>query len=449
MSAFATGVGRMGAAVRWARARPELRQVTVLASGSVIAQALTIAAIPLLSRIYAPSDFGALASLLAISTIGGSIGALCYETAIMIPRSQRSATALFTLSLHLSWIVAGLVTAAIAGLAVTLPIEAARDPTFLVSLYLCTAFTTLFNALGYVHSRADQFRSVAASKVNQSWATSVFQIVLGLTPLHAVGLLLGRVGGMVLSVAGLMRDLPRGFQLADIKRTTLQAERVAARSYRDFILNVPRQLLVRGGTSLPAVMILASYGAVPAGFYFFGVRLVERPGALLGDALTRVPMRQFAERRMAGKMLTRPTLLYTAAIALPIVLATALLVLTARPLFGFVLGAQWIPAADYSVVLAVWASVRLISLPASSLIAVLRIQATSLVIDAIFFTRIFAIPVMAAQGASALAAVSVFCAISIIYHLIIFAIGLSAAMHYDRTLKAAEASLVLKGSSHV
>jgi O-antigen/teichoic acid export membrane protein len=450
MSAIAASMGRFGSLLQRYTARPELRQATVLASGSVIAQVLTVATTPILARIYGPSEYGALASLLSISTIGGSIGSLCYETAILLPRGQRTATALFALSLWLSWITAALVTSAVWAIAYAVPsqLDVAPDGTFLISCYLCTVFTTLFNTLGYAHARASQFKPIAVSKINQSWATSVFQIALGLTVLHPIGLVIGRVAGLAATVGWLARDLPRGFRTRDVLQAPSKGFVVAARSYRDFVLNVPRQLLVRGATSLPAVLILASYGPAAAGLFFFGVRLVERPGALLGDALSRVPMRQFAERRMKGQRLARAALLYTAALAVPILLAMALLVLTARPLFALAFGEQWVSAADYSVILAVWASVRLISLPMSTLIAVLRVQAVSLAIDSVFFTRIFVIPIMAAHGAGPLAAVTAFCTISIVYHAILFALGLGAALRHDRTL-APSSALPAEVSSHV
>jgi len=71
----------------------------------------------------------------------------------------------------------------------------------------------------------------------------------------------------------------------------------AGKTYKDFLLQVPRQFLVRGATMLPAALLLAAMDR-PWPSLFLRQRLIERPGMLLGDSLTRVPMKQFAIRFM-------------------------------------------------------------------------------------------------------------------------------------------------------
>jgi O-antigen/teichoic acid export membrane protein len=197
-------------------------------------------------------------------------------------------------------------------------------------------------------------------------------------------------------------------------------------------------LLVRGATMLPAALILGSYGPTAAGLYFFAARLIERPGMLLGDSLTRVPMRQFAARVQERKKLTRSALLYTAVMGAPVVGGVVLLALIAHPLFRIVFGARWEDAADYSVILAWWAAVRLTSLPLATLTTVLRVQKLSFYIDALFAARVVIIPILAHHHVGALVAVSAFCGLSIVYHLIIVGVGVWAAMRYDRALAPPE-----------
>jgi O-antigen/teichoic acid export membrane protein len=145
-------------------------------------------------------------------------------------------------------------------------------------------------------------------------------------------------------------------------------------------------------------------------------------------------MKQFATRVQKKKPLTRAALLYTVAVGSPVILGVLVLALVAHPLFHFVFGARWEPAAGYAVVLAGWAAIRLTSLPMATLTTVLRVQRMSFWVDALFSARVVIIPVMAAHHASALAAVGAFCGLSVIYHLIIVGIGLFASLRYDRAL---------------
>jgi PST family polysaccharide transporter len=267
------------------------------------------------------------------------------------------------------------------------------------------------------------------------------------------GLLLGRVLGLWASQIWVMRGQPGGFRIRDLPRTRLREMVVVSRTYRDFLLQVPRQLLVRGATMLPAALLLGAYGPTVAGLYFFAQRLVERPGMLLGDALGRVPLKQFALRVQQRKRLTRAALLYTAAVGAPVVAGVVMLALAAHPLFRLLFGARWEPAADYASVLAFWAAVRLVSLPLATLTTVLRVQKFSLMVDALFAARVLVIPLLAARHADALTAVAAFCGLSIVYHLVIIAIGLFAAIRYDRALipvqSARPASFVREGENYV
>jgi len=58
------------------------------------------------------------------------------------------------------------------------------------------------------------------------------------------------------------------------------------------------------------------------------------------------------------------------------------------------------------------------------------------------------IPLMAAHHFSALAAVAAFCGLSVIYHLVIVAIGLFAALRYDRALTPNPVGFVRTGESY-
>src|SRR5262249_1646887 len=140
------------------------------------------------------------------------------------------------------------------------------------------------------------------------------------------------------------------------------------------------------------------------------------------------------------KKLTRSALLYTAVMGAPVIGGVILLALIAHPLFRMVFGARWEDAADYSVILAWWAAIRLTSLPMATLTTVLRVQRLSFYVDAFFSLRVLIIPFLAHHHVGSLDAVSAFCGLSILYHLIIVAVGVWAAMRYDHALTPAESA---------
>jgi len=417
--------------------RPEARHVGILASGSLIAQVGLIAISPVLSRLFAPASYGVFSLMLTISTIGGAIGGLCYEVAIILPRSQRMATALYRLAFVLSIVISGVTVCIVALVQYFFPHLLGRTlpANFYYYCFAAMALTAQINALCYAHSRALQYGAVSMNRIMITVLPGIMQIALALIGMAGEGLMLGRVLGLLGSEWLLTRRLPRGFRLSELADTRMAPVITAARSYRDFLVQVPRQLLVRGATMLPAALMLGAYGPTVAGLYFFAQRLVERPGMLLGDTLTRVPMKQFADRVQQRRPLTRAALLYTAIVSSPVILGVVAMALTAHPIFRVVFGLRWEPAADYAVALAWWAAVRLGSLPMATLTTALRVQKLSFYVDALFAARVIVIPLMASRHASALAAVTAFCGLSILYHLVIVAVGLFSALRYDRSLK--------------
>lgn len=417
--------------------RPEARHVGVLASGSMAAQVALVATSPLLSRLFPPDAFGVFSLMLTISTIGGAVGGLCYEVAVILPRGRRAAVSLYRLAFFLSLVTPLVMVGLLAAVQHLFPNILGRTLTtdFYVWCLLGTMLTTQVNVLCYAHSRAGQYGAISMNKITQTLLPAVAQIGLAFLGFMGEGLMLGRVLGLLGSELWLTRRLPYGYRLRDLARARPVPLLAAARTYRDFLLQVPRQLLVRGATMLPAALLLGAYGPTVAGLYFFAQRLIERPGMLLGDSLTRVPMKQFASRVQQGKRLTRAALLYTAAVAGPVVLGVVFLALTSHPLFRIVFGHRWEGAADYAVVLAGWAAIRLTSLPMATLTTVLRVQKMSFWVDALFSARVAVIPIMAAHKAGALWAVAAFCALSVVYHLATMLLGLAVSLRYDRALQ--------------
>lgn len=431
--------------------RPEARHAGLLISGSMAAQLALLATAPLLARLFSPEAFGLFALMLVVSTIGGSVGGLCYEVAVILPRSRRTALSLYRLAFALSLVTPFVMVGLLLLVQHSFPalLGKVMAPDFYMYCLGGMMLTTQLNLLSYGHSRAGQYGAISVNKLTQTLLPALAQIGLALVGLAGQGLMLGRVLGLAASQLWLARGLPPGYRLRDMAKARPAALWVAARTYRDFLVHVPRQFLVRGATMLPAALLLGAYGPVVAGLYFFAQRLIERPGMLLGDSLTRVPMKQFADRVQEGKALARAAILYTAAVSAPVIAGVLVLALTAHPLFRILFGAQWEGAADYALVLAGWTAIRLISLPLSTLPTVLRKQAFSFWIDLLFAGRVLVIPLLAAHQVGALAAVAAFCALSILYHLATMALGLAAALAHDRALAAAPTNFVRTGETYV
>src|SRR5690606_4153532 len=77
------------------------RGMTTLALGVAVARGIGIIAIPVLTRLYTPEDFGALSVFVAVIAILAPILSLRYVAALPLPRRNSTAANLFVLSMGL------------------------------------------------------------------------------------------------------------------------------------------------------------------------------------------------------------------------------------------------------------------------------------------------------------------------------------------------------------
>src|SRR5438445_11064066 len=68
-----------------------------LISGTAVAQAISILAVPILARIYHPEDYGVLGLYMSIAAVIGVFSTLQYSTAILLPADEADADALVAL----------------------------------------------------------------------------------------------------------------------------------------------------------------------------------------------------------------------------------------------------------------------------------------------------------------------------------------------------------------
>src|SRR5690554_2918906 len=72
--------------------REGLRNVVKLVSGTAIAQAIALISAPVLSRLFAPEEYGAVGVFLSFASVVGVVVALRLELAVVVAESEDEAT---------------------------------------------------------------------------------------------------------------------------------------------------------------------------------------------------------------------------------------------------------------------------------------------------------------------------------------------------------------------
>ena len=82
--------------------KPFVRNVITVSSGTAIAQVIAVACSPIITRLYKPEALGVIGVFLAITGIIRSVGSLSYANAIVLPKKDEDAKAIFLLSFIIS-----------------------------------------------------------------------------------------------------------------------------------------------------------------------------------------------------------------------------------------------------------------------------------------------------------------------------------------------------------
>ena len=380
------------------------RSVVTLASGTAVAQLLLALAMPVLTRLYTPADYGSLAVYSSTLTVLLVVASLRYEVAIPLPEDESTAASLLALTVAL---LTGM--AAMLSLLVWLGgdafvdlfrVPALRPYLWLVPVGLFGA--GMYQALSYWAIRRRAFTRIARTKLSQGIGQVVSQLALGVARVGAPGLLIGDVIGRVAGGGGLallaLRDRPALL----VSGASLAA---AARRYRRFpLLTTWAGLFNIGSLQLPSLMFAASFGAVAAGLYSLSYKMLVLPTMLIAQAVGQVFLSRAAELAREPerlRRLTERTALVLFACGLPVFATVGL---SGPWLFATVMGSQWEQAGRYAQVLAPWFVFWVVSNPLSGLLSVREWQGSALAFSAFEFSlRLGSLLIGARRGSPMLA----------------------------------------------
>lgn len=359
-----------------------LRHIATLMTGTLIAQAISVLATPLLSRLFTPEDFGVLGLVTGVSMIGAGIAALRYDMAIVLPKEEAEAVNVLLISLT---------SIAVATAIATLLVLFLRHP--LASLFgspeladwlwavpPILALTALFNALNFWCTRQKKFRRLSVASVVASLSSMLGKAAGGLASLGPTGLVGGQLGGQVLATLALAVPVLRDDLGAIRRHASAKKMRVALKEHDEFPkYQAPLTLLNQSVRYLPVYLLAGFFGPREVGYWSLTVLVVSTPVFLVAGAARRVLYQRSSELRQEGHdlgpMYRRTALGLLALGALPATAGVAF----GPWIFELVLGAEWTEAGEYARYVSIWQLTVLASVPAVATFPVIKAQRLVLV----------------------------------------------------------------------
>lgn len=331
-------------------------------TGTVVAQAIPMLAAPVLTRLYAPGDYGEYAAFMLVATALAALASARLEMAIMLPEKEAEAASLLVLCL----LVAGGTSAAL--FVVTLIggerlLEAFAGSKVGETVRLIAPMVALqsaYQVLNYWLLRKQRFRLLSVSRVFRAAAIAGANISFGIWAVPR-GLVYSTLIGQTVATAIL------GVQvvLADwsaLRQFRFDVARRLAVLHREFpLFSLPAELLSTLAGQLPVMLLDKATG----GLFAFVQMVVNAPLSFISgavfDAFKERATRDYREQgnfRAIFRKLAKT-------LALLGVAPLLILVLFGPPLFALVFGEAWRAGGEVARVLAAMYFLKLLASPLS------------------------------------------------------------------------------------
>lgn len=400
--------------------RAIVRSVTTILGGTASAQMLTLLAMPLVSRLYGPADYGFYGVVVAATMVVAIVASFQLHQAIVLPKLEVHAVGLLQLA-SLGVLAGGLLTAvAVFGYWCAFDDDMTGQHALVMSLLcgLAVSVVGVGQASQGMAVRRKAFGCIAIAAMVRAVVAIALQIILGLSSSGAIGLLAGYVGGEVAALLYLCKfALPPG---AFNRRGGWKRYWGLARLYKDFVSFGTAQEAMNSASQGVPVMLLAIYfGQTVAGYYAFAIRIIMAPVNMIAGAVRQVLSARFAESLAGPERIGRDFRRATLGLAIPSV-AGALLVMPFTPdLFAILFGHEWREAGEYGVWLILWCAFLIINVPATLIFRILRRQNVAFMINIVVLASRVSVLVIGGMYATPITTVLVFALIGVAWNVVI------------------------------
>ncbi|HEY7417742.1 MAG TPA: oligosaccharide flippase family protein, partial [Ktedonobacteraceae bacterium] len=353
------------------------RSVSILVGGTALAQAIAVGAAPALTRIYNPSDFGALQVFIALMGLAVVAASGRYEVALLLPEEDQSAIDVLGVAL----LCVCITTMICAGIVLVchyhwiLPSSLLVLKGYLWLFPISVLGAGIYQVLNYWAMRQNNYKQIAKSKFTQAGAQVVTQLGVGLLVHGSFGLLVGDSVGRMSGSGRFIRDLWRDYS-DKLRAIRFSAMVKVAIRYRDYpLISMWGMLINASGLALPSLFIAQYYGAQGTGWFALVNRVLGVPAALIGLSISQVYSSEAARLSRSDPKRLMYIFLKTTRRMLYLGFAPCIIFMIGAPwLFQFIFGHAWREAGQYARYLAFMFYVSFVNSPVVMTLMILERQ---------------------------------------------------------------------------
>ena len=264
--------------------------VATLATGTTIAQAVSILTAPILYRIYSKVDYGTLGLYMAIVGVAGVFSTMQYLQPILLEKEDDDAKHVMWLNRTINIAITILVTLLVFLFGDYLG-ELLRNKDIMPWLYLAP-ISIFFSGQGQIFgiwaNRKKKYKILSYNAILTALLVPALSISIGLYNNGPLGLFLGLLVSHVVPPIVLLVTLTKYDDLG-LKYFDWNTIKAKAKQHKNFpIYSLPSDFINRLTNQLPVFMLSVFAGPGPVGVYNLCVRMLGIPIQLIGGAIGEV-----------------------------------------------------------------------------------------------------------------------------------------------------------------
>ncbi|MDA3894045.1 MAG: oligosaccharide flippase family protein [Salinivirgaceae bacterium] len=359
---------------------PIAKNLSILVSGTVIAQLVYVGFQVVLRRLYSPEDFGAFAVYMSVVGIAITIASLRYEQAIVLPKSDIDGYKLTKLSILISSVFVlffAIILFFFGTHFMNLIGLSSNYSSWLVYLPITIFIFSTYQALNYFLIRLKKFSTSGSNKVVRRFVEGGLQTVVGYWG-KGFGLVIGDIIGHIVIIFRTIRNIGKMkcWDAADNSLTISQL----SNEYKKFPLsNALPSLMNAISRLLPIIMISRLFSAEVTAYFDFARGILIIPLSLIAVSLNQILVQQFVQKKNNKQSVKKDALGTFFILMLGALLFILIIKFFGIPIFSLVFGETWINSGVYAQIL-IWSfAIKFVVSPFnSSFIAFERIGIGSL-----------------------------------------------------------------------
>jgi O-antigen/teichoic acid export membrane protein len=352
-----------------------LRNVIVVASGTAVAQIITVAFSPVITRLYGPEAFGLLGTFLALTHTLSPLAGLSYPAAIVLPKDDTEAEGIVRLSRNISLGISLsiLLVLLIAGDFAVGSFNLGKIGYFIYLAPVTIIFASYYQSSQQIMLRKKLFKLNAKVTVIQALLLNLAKSCIGLFyPLASVLIVIAAIDNAFLAAM-------QSITIKRSKKWNPGPDKVSlrhiAKKYYDFpVYRAPQSFINNAAENLPVLLLAGFFGPAAAGFYSIGRKVLTMTTRFIGKSVENIFYPYIADAANQRKTLSRPLIKTIIALALTGIIPFGSVMICGPWLFRIVFGPDWVKAGEYARWIALWTFFIFINQPAAAILPVLSLQ---------------------------------------------------------------------------